>query len=94
MQGHTSISRLLIGFCILLLVAVLTNVGFAQEQQLLRVTVLQVNPGMQFDKIIDEANFSERPVSPDRVLIGLGAGLVLRIGAALVRELSDAPKTR
>jgi hypothetical protein len=49
MQGHTSISRLLIGFCILLLVAVLTNVGFAQEQQLLRVTVIQVNPGMQFE---------------------------------------------
>lgn len=49
MRGITSISRLVIGFCILLLAAVSANVGIAQEQQLLRVTVIQVNPGMQFE---------------------------------------------
>jgi succinoglycan biosynthesis transport protein ExoP len=43
-------------------------------------------------KIIDQANLPERPVSPNRVLlmlIGLGAGLVLGIGVALIRESLD-----
>jgi len=43
--------------------------------------------------IIDEANFPEKPDSPDRVriaLMGLLAGLVMGVGASLGRELLDS----
>lgn len=47
-------------------------------------------------RMIDPANLPEKPVSPNRMqlnLIGLGAGLLLAIGVALVGELSDTTKT-
>ena len=47
-------------------------------------------------RIMDEPNLPEKPVSPNRMqlnLIGLGAGLLLAIGVALVGELSDTTKS-
>lgn len=55
MRKNISILRLSIGFCALLVAALFANFGFAQDQaaapapQLYRMTVIQVNPGMEPD---------------------------------------------
>jgi len=49
MRGHISASRLLIGFCALLLAAASLDSGLAQEQQLMRYMSIQVHPGMAFE---------------------------------------------
>jgi polysaccharide biosynthesis transport protein len=58
----------------------------------------QMTTNLETDKsgdaytVVDEANLPERPLFPNRtqvILIGLGAGFVLGIGAAFGRELLD-----
>ena len=57
-QKHSLASRLSIGFCILLLAAIFTNIGFAQSeeasQQLYSYNIIQVKPGMalEFEEFI------------------------------------------
>ena len=53
MKRNISKSRLLVGFCILLLMTVFTNLGFAQgeeaPQQLYEFSYIQVKPGMDLE---------------------------------------------
>jgi len=53
---------------------------------------LEANKNSDTYRVIDEANLPESPAFPNRVqiaLMGLGAGVVLGIGAAFGRELLD-----
>jgi capsular polysaccharide biosynthesis protein len=53
---------------------------------------LETNKSGDTYKIIDEASLPEKPLFPNRIhilLMGLVAGFVLGIGAALGRELMD-----
>lgn len=55
-------------------------------------TSLETNKSGDAYKVIDEANLPEKPLFPNRihiVLMGLSAGFILGLGAALGRELLD-----
>ena len=54
---------------------------------------LETDPDRVFYRVIDPATLPEKPVFPDRrqmVLIGVGAGLLIGVGAAFARELFDS----
>jgi polysaccharide chain length determinant protein (PEP-CTERM system associated) len=54
---------------------------------------METDPNSDTYKVIDEANLPEKAAFPNRmqlVFVGLGAGLVLGVGAAFGRELLDA----
>jgi polysaccharide chain length determinant protein (PEP-CTERM system associated) len=56
-------------------------------------TNLEANKNSDAYRIIDEANLPDKPAFPNRVqlmLMGLGAGFVIGLGAAFGRELLDA----
>jgi polysaccharide chain length determinant protein (PEP-CTERM system associated) len=56
-------------------------------------TSLETRKDSDTYKVVDEANLPERPSFPDRkqiILLGLGAGFLLSIGAAFGREFLDS----
>lgn len=55
-SGNNTASRLLLGFCIILLVAIFANPVFSQEPQIRIFTEIQVKPGMgyEFNKFLKE----------------------------------------
>jgi uncharacterized protein involved in exopolysaccharide biosynthesis len=55
-------------------------------------TTLETDRNTEFYRIIDPATLPERPAFPNRmqiVLVGIGAGLILGLGAAFGREYID-----